>query len=203
MRFDLRALIVPISLGAGYLLVEGCGSGHPTGPMGGPVSGAEDMHCVAPDGGVTTQPTDQGSCQARPDARPPGTPDADTTSSDYGPTMYNTEALDDDCKYAMSWSSTPIYENYDVHFTLTLKTAVDMQLATGAGPLAEVFLNDTHGAPPTDQTAKEISPGVYDIGPIQFDAPGMWTIRFHVYHDCLDLVETSPHGHAAFYVNVP
>ena len=40
-------------------------------------------------------------------------------------------------------------------------------------------------------------------GPIQFDMPGRWLIRFHVYHTCLDLVNTSPHGHAAFFLNVP
>ena len=185
------------------LTILGCGSDMPSGPAGGPVAGAEDMHCIAADGGMITQVTSQASCQARPDAGPPGTPDADETNNDYGETMYNQSGADDDCKYSVSWTATPIYENYDVHFTVTAKTTVDGQPATNANPVAEVYLSDTHGAPPTNQVATETSPGVYDIGPIRFDEPGKWTVRFHFYGDCLDLVASSPHGHAAFYVNVP
>jgi hypothetical protein len=186
-----------------FVLITACGNDMPSGPAGGPVAGAEDMHCIATDGGMITQPTSQASCNAVPDAGPPGTPDADQTTSDYGATMYNQAGNDDDCKYHVSWTSTPIYENYDVHFTITVTTTVDGLPAQNAGPQAEVFLSDTHGAPPTDQVSSETSPGVYDIGPVRFDLPGKWTVRFHMYGTCKDLVETSPHGHAAFYVNVP
>jgi hypothetical protein len=41
------------------------------------------------------------------------------------------------------------------------------------------------------------------VGPIVFDQPGKWVVRFHFFENCDDLVEDSPHGHAAFYVQVP
>jgi hypothetical protein len=204
MRLDhLRILLVPATLAGAYLFTYGCGSDQPTGPQGGPVSGAADMHCTAADGGVISQPTSQASCQARPDAGPPGTPDADPTASDFGDPMYGVEGDDDDCKYHMKWSSTPVYRNWDIHFTLTLTNKVDGTPATGADPYIEATLNSTFSAPPTDVKTTETGAGVYDIGPMQFDMPGMWLIRFHVYHTCLDLVEESPHGHGAFYLNVP
>lgn len=31
---------------------------------------------------------------------------------------------------------------------------------------------------------------------------GQWTVRFHFFDVCID-GPTSPHSHAAFYVNVP
>ena len=39
--------------------------------------------------------------------------------------------------------------------------------------------------------------------PINFDAAGDWTVRFHFYETCNDAPEDSPHGHAAFFVHVP
>jgi hypothetical protein len=198
MRLAFLAAIV-----ASYLLVQqGCGNDQPTGPQGGPVTGAADVHCTAPDGGLITQETDQASCQAKPDAAPPGTPDGGEEEA-FPPTMYNAVGNDDDCKYHYAWTSTPVYRNYDIHFTLTLTHLKDGTPATGADPYIEATLNDQFSAPPTDPKTKETAPGVYDIGPLQFDMPGMWLIRFHVYHTCLDLVETSPHGHAAFWLNVP
>jgi hypothetical protein len=45
--------------------------------------------------------------------------------------------------------------------------------------------------------------GVYRIGPAAFfDVPGLWYIRFHFNENCDDILSVSPHGHAAFYVNV-
>jgi hypothetical protein len=37
---------------------------------------------------------------------------------------------------------------------------------------------------------------------VRFDASGKWTVRFHFSADCADAVD-SPHGHVAFFVNVP
>jgi hypothetical protein len=199
---QLRALIIPFALAGGYLFVEGCGSDKPSGPAGGPVTGATDQHCIAPDGGQISQETDPAACQERPPDAAPSAPDA-SEESDYGETLNNQAGNDDDCKYHYDWTATPIYKNYDVHFTLTLSDLRRGSPAMGAAPYIEAFLNDTHGAPPTDPKSTETAPGVYDIGPIQFDAPGKWTVRFHVYGSCLDLVEESPHGHAAFFVNVP
>ena len=51
--------------------------------------------------------------------------------------------------------------------------------------------------------ATESAGGKYSVGPIKFDAPGDWTVRFHFYENCNDAPEDSPHGHAAFFVHVP
>jgi hypothetical protein len=51
--------------------------------------------------------------------------------------------------------------------------------------------------------SKEGPPGTYVTSPVTFDAPGEWTIRFHFFEQCADVLPSSPHGHAAFFVNVP
>jgi len=66
----------------------------------------------------------------------------------------------------------------------------------------DISLTLTHGAPAPKDPAPEIAPGVYKVGPIRFDAAGKWTVRFHLYEECNDSREDSPHGHAAFYVSV-
>jgi hypothetical protein len=61
----------------------------------------------------------------------------------------------------------------------------------------------THVSPnagPLYQTAS--TSGVYS-GRVVFDAPGEWTVRFHIHEECADLFDDSPHGHAAFHVTVP
>jgi hypothetical protein len=32
---------------------------------------------------------------------------------------------------------------------------------------------------------------------------GRWNVRFHMYEQCSDLTEDSPHGHITFFVDVP
>lgn len=170
---------------------------------GGDFFAPPDMHCVDPaTGQLTTQLTDPAGCQAVPDAGPPQ-PDAAVPPPEFGVTQFNHSGLDDDCKYGVSWTATPIFENTDVFFTVVATTAVDNKPATGANIFAEVYLDDMHEAPPTNQSAVEGPPGTYKVGPIRFDKPGAWTVRFHLHEDCKDLVETSPHGHVAFYVDVP
>ena len=61
----------------------------------------------------------------------------------------------------------------------------------------------THGVPAPSAPSPEIAPGVYKVGPIVFDAPGIWTERFHLFEECSDDPDDSPHGHAAFFINVP
>lgn len=195
----------------GALFWAGCSSSSGGGGAGGgPVAGPADMHCK----GVPPQPTNQGDCHVT-------TPDPDAGSGaggsapEYGATMYGNEGDDDDCKYHVSWTSTPIAENTNVTFTVTAS-----YLATGepnppacancpvqgldtSNMLAEVYLNSTHPAPPTNQVVTSSMPGTFAIGPIQFDAPGKWTVRFHLFELCADVRDDSPHGHAAFYVDVP
>ncbi|HVW25600.1 MAG TPA: hypothetical protein VHC69_09530 [Polyangiaceae bacterium] len=137
---------------------------------------------------------------------------------DYGATNYGTEAFDDDCKYDVSWSSTAICENTNITFTVTAKLLANTDSSaktqhkagdplTGSAPYLEVFKiesdNTVHLAPITAQVPTETKPGTYTIGPIKFDESGQWIVRFHFNEDCADDPEDSPHGHAAFYVNVP
>ena len=182
--------------------IDGGGSdATPTGPVGGPVTGPVDAHCKLGDGGMKIQATRAASCHPAPvDAGPS---DAAAPDNAYGVTVPNAESDDDDCKYHVKWTASPIYENRDVTFTLVgTVLASGMPLAAGK-PYTEVFLDDTHPAPPTKPTSTETAPGTYTIGPVRFDKPGKWTIRFHVFGDCADLNDDSPHGHAAFFVNVP
>jgi len=174
------------------LIGVGCSSNStPSGPVGGPVMGALDTHCSGMD------PTVVGMCMMGG-----AVPDGGAPTVDYGETMFNAEGDDDDCKYHVSWTSTPVRENTKVTFTVKLTKLADMTTATGAGVRAEVYLNDTHPAVPPPQ-ATESPAGTYKLGPILFDAPGMWTVRFHFYEACDDGPADSPHGHAAFYVGVP
>jgi hypothetical protein len=165
------------------------------GPAGGPVTGALDTHCSLPDGGVIVQPTSQASCNivAGPDAG----------ATDYGDTMFNAEGDDDDCKYHVTWSSTAIRENTGVTFTVIAAFKGDGGVVTGANIDPEVFLNSTHPAPNSNNKTTENPPGTYTVGPILFDAKGQWTVRWHLFETCDDSVEDSPHGHAAFFVDVP
>lgn len=165
-------------------LIAACSSGTP----GGPVEGPADTHC-----GTTVQATDQAVCSMT------GTAPEEEESA----VLYGTEGDDDDCKYHVKWSSTDVFEDKDITFTVTVTTKSDGKPATGAMPVIEAYLNETHPAPNTDSMSAEESGGTYTIGPIQFDAPGRWTVRYHFFHECTDVSEESPHGHAAFYVDVP
>jgi len=127
----------------------------------------------------------------------------DNGSGDYGPTLYNAEGDDDDCKYHVKWTSTAVKANTDVTFDVNVIRRIDNQPATGADVQIEAFLNDTHPTPTANIPNKESAGGNYAVGPLKFDASGMWTVRFHFYEMCSDDPEDSPHGHAAFYVNVP
>jgi hypothetical protein len=172
-----------------------------SGPAGSPTVGAPDNHCfVLPDGGpgpMVVQPTSMASCH--PDAGPA----VDAGGVTYGPTMYNSSGNDDDCKYVVGFSSTPLEQNKDVTLTVTAITTVDGTPLAGAKASAEIFLSDTHPAPNSNVKTVENPTGVYTIGPVLFDAPGKWTVRFHFYEQCVDLNNDSPHGHAAFYVTIP
>ena len=66
-----------------------------------------------------------------------------------------------------------------------------------------MFLDANHAAPSSGGVGAESPTGTYTVSGVVFDKPGMWTVRFHLFEDCLDFDPASPHGHAAFYVNVP
>jgi hypothetical protein len=138
------------------------------------------------------QVTHQASCQTS------GAP----VTIDAGPTMFNAEGDDDDCKYHLKFTASPVYQNTDVAVTVTATTKADGAAATGANVDAEVYLDSTHPAPNSGQRTTEISPGTYRIAPVRFDKVGRWTFRFHLFEQCLDSVPDSPHGHAAFFIDV-
>jgi hypothetical protein len=190
----------------GGLVWAGCStSSGGDGSGGGPVSGPADMHCK----GVPSQPTNQGNCDV------PVPADAGVSGSGYGPTMYGGEGDDDDCKYHIAWSATPIAVNQDVTFTVTATykaagepnppacSGCPVQGLDSSNAEAEIYLDTTHPAPVTDYAVTPGDQGTYSIGPYQFDAPGKWTVRFHLFELCTDVTADSPHGHAAFYVQVP
>ena len=159
------------------------------------VAGAADTHCMGKFIAVN-----QASCHAVVDAG-----DADggaPAGPEFGDTNYNSEADDDDCKYHVSWQSTAVAENTDVTFVVIATTKQPAGALAGAPPYAEVFLDDKTPAPNSGAKTTETTPGTYSIGPVRFDKPGKWTVRFHFHDECTDTPD-SPHGHAAFYVNVP
>jgi hypothetical protein len=189
------------------------GADSPSGVAIGPL----DNHCNASDGSLTAQPlgvcevddpttvpANAGSCNVSFDTDGgAGAGDGGVATSGYGPTMYGSAGDDDDCKYYVSWTATPIKENADTTFTVTALRLADMRPASCAGVRPDVSLSISHGAPAPRNPSTEIAPGVYQVGPIKFDAPGTWTVRFHFFEECSDARPDSPHGHAAFYVNVP
>jgi hypothetical protein len=143
--------------------------------------------------------------------------DADNGECDepgYGVTNYGTSAADDDCKYDVSWTSTPICgNNANVYFTVTAKQRAgadggaslsDEPPLLGASVDAEVYADDCATiAMNSGQTTVELGNGAYKVGPIEFSKSGKWIVRFHFNECCSDDPADSPHGHAAFWVMVP
>jgi len=215
----LRALGLASSL-AGLIVLFSCSddddnSAPPAACAnpGGAVSGQADTHCgsdvvtvdpatcheVEDDGGMTNAARTSLHVAFHEDAGEDG---GDPGSDDYGDTLSNAEGDDDDCKYHVKWSSSPVCANNEVTFTLTLTNKSDGSPVHGSPIRVEAYLDSTHPAPNTNQTWTETGDGVYQVGPIKFDAPGNWTSRFHFHEECNDS-EESPHGHAAFFVAVP
>ncbi len=161
-------------------------------------SGTDDGAASGTDGGATAP--DDGTCG----------------DSDYQPSMYGQSGSDDDCKYDVSWKSTPICENGNVFFTVTAKrralsdggsALADEPPLTGATVQPEVTLNCNHIAPnpsvPTSFIETPAGSGIYKVGPVVFDEKGKWNVRFHFNECCDDGPADSPHGHASFWINVP
>jgi len=177
-----------------------CGSSDNTKPLGGAVTGALDSHCTV--GGQMIKQA-IGACLTGGQATDP---DAGVTSGDDdAPVLYNAEGDDDDCKYHVSWTSTPVRGTGDVTFTVTLTRLADGAPATGADVSPEVFLGASHVTPTVDIPSVETpaASGIYKVGPIRFDQAGQWVVRFHFYERCADAPQDSPHGHASFYLSVP
>jgi hypothetical protein len=203
----------PLSFSALAFLVCGVGLGcssssSPTAVDGGVgiVTGAIDNHCSA----VTPILTSQASCHpadAGAPAADAGAPD-DAGAEPMAPVLFNAEADDDDCKYHVKFSTTPVLKNQNVTFNVTVtKLAENNAPATNADVVIESFLadNDLHPIPNngTKTTESPAASGKYTVTPVKFDASGRWVVRFHFYENCEDLLEDSPHGHVAFFYDVP
>jgi hypothetical protein len=163
--------------------------------------GAVNPHCEG-----RKQATSAAACH--PDGGAVDELDAGATDageeSEYGPTQFNNEGDDDDCKYhVVATATTPVVQNADVFFNVVVTKTADGMPATMASVSPEVFSSPTHlgMVPTTDST--EAPPGTYKVGPIKFDMAGRWNVRFHMYEQCSDLTEDSPHGHITFFVDVP
>jgi hypothetical protein len=183
---------------------------------GGAVTGPQDNHC-----GTMVQPTSMTSCHpdvavggddgggggdagGGDDAGAVDAGDIGNCGNDaYGPTMYNQSGADDDCKYDVSWTSTPVCVGVPVTFTVKATNRTDHSPLTGAAPQWDVGLQCNHVSPTVATDGTETSPGTYTLPPVVFDKSGKWVVRFHFYENCEDLLPTSPHGHAAFWLQVP
>jgi hypothetical protein len=130
--------------------------------------------------------------------------------------MFGMEGDDDDCKYHVSWTSTPLCEGPGgVEFTVVATSLTLHTPVTGAHIHPEVFTTtqSTHGEAGCDDKSTHESPSTFEIlgegppgtysGRIVFDEPGQWTVRFHLFENCLDVLPNSPHGHAAFHLTIP
>jgi hypothetical protein len=138
------------------------------------------------------------------------------SSCPYGATEFGQESDDDDCKYHVAWTSTPICEKPGaVMFTVVVTNIAGGGPLKGAGTFTEVFTTtpgdqdaagycdnlSTRLSPNSGATLTEGPPGTY-VGPIVFDQRGAWTVRLHFFGNCVD-APTAPHGHAAFHITVP
>lgn len=171
---------------------------------GGPVEdGAVDMHCIDDSGNPIVQTI--GKCETDSDI---GTAGAGGAGSDETYDVHTTSsAQDDDCKYNVSFTVGCVEVDKPVTFAVKVeKRAAPGGPMTGDNPNSpEVYLadNPSHISPSNKINAPEGPPGTYKIGPIVFDESGRWVIRFHLNEECSDTPEDSPHGHVAFYIDVP
>jgi hypothetical protein len=170
---------------------------------GGPVAGSLDDHCVDSSGAPVTQTI--GVCAA--DGSSMGTSmGGQTGGSEDFVVRYSNAAYDDDCKYSVSFQNSCVALNTPVTFNVTLKRKADGSAATGADPNSpEIYMADdaSHISPSNNIKAPEAPAGTYAIGPIVFDKSGRWVVRFHFFESCSDVPDDSPHGHVAFYIDVP
>lgn len=172
------------------------------------VAGAADTHCAGKPIVVASQaachPAEADAGHAHEADAGDGDAGGVVPKNEYGATLAGSEGEDDECKYHVKWTSTAVTRDADVTFAIVATNRKDSSPVAAAKPYAEIFLNDTHPGPntPTPVKTTETAPGNYTIGPVRFDVSGKWNVRFHFAADCAD-GEESPHGHVAFFVNVP
>lgn len=167
---------------------------------GAPASGPADTHCTDSSGAPIVQSIGACVTGATGAAAPAG---EDVPEQEFG-VFYGTAASDDGCKYDVSFSHSCIVQNQPVTFDVTLRNKSDGSAATGARPTTvEAYMESGHISPSNTFRGPEGPSGTYAIGPVVFDRPGRWVVRFHFFETCSDIPADSPHGHTAFYIDVP
>lgn len=167
---------------------------------GAPAVGPADTHCTDSAGMPVVQSIGACVTGAAAGAPPAG---GDEPEQEFG-VFYGTAASDDGCKYDVSFSHSCIVQNRPVTFDVTLRNKSDGSAATGARPTTvEAYLESGHISPSNNFSGPEGPAGTYAIGPVVFDRPGRWVVRFHFFETCSDIPADSPHGHTAFYIDVP
>jgi hypothetical protein len=200
VRWGLGAL----SLAAA--LASACSDDDPSGGQcvggDGAVAGEAANHCIDESGMQRREPI--GACVTSP---PVGDAPIDVEEEEEDhPILTGREADDDNCKYHVRFENTCVAVNQPVTFTLSLTRLIDSAPGTGTVPSnPEIFMENDRGhiSPSNDITATEGPAGTYEIGPVVFDAPGRWVVRFHYFDNCSELQADSPHSHVAFYIDVP
>jgi hypothetical protein len=189
---------------------------------GQPTPGPADDHCSLPDGGTRVQTVDRMACNPVADSGDDGgsaggDDGGGAQACPWGATMYGTKGNDDDCKYHVEWSSTPICEG-SVALTAVATYLSSGQPVAGAGLGAEVFTTtpgdwdadsycdtlSTHLTPTGNGAIIPLTEGPAGTytGSFVLDQAGQWTVRLHFFETYCD-VPASPHGHAAFHITVP
>ncbi|HEY1534255.1 MAG TPA: hypothetical protein VGF76_09555 [Polyangiaceae bacterium] len=231
-KFGRPALIAVLALTS----LVACGSSSPgsgaaQSAANGVVVGANDAHClnralgvsdpsiclvVGADPGAGATSANGAAAGGASSAGAGGSADCNLShDSGYGDTLYNASGDDDDCKYHVTWSATPIQKNQPFTLTVTATnktTGAPLESIAAQAPgkpalsRIEPFMpcEPSHLAPTSDYEAPvtQIRPGKFTVGPVVFDASGRWVIRYHFYEECFNNV-TTPHGHIAFFVEVP
>lgn len=230
-----NTLGLALALGGLLLVTPSCSSSDTPaalGPVGGAILAEADDHClgvpqrVTPESCTVPAADDAGS-GSHPDGVGGGAGEGGAASHEeggghsdcnethdvaYGPTLSNSSGWDDDCKYDVSWTSTPIRKDQDVTFTIEAKSLTTDHglepLVAGQLPLSRVDVyqpcQPTRRGPIQNSkaTIRESATGTYTAGPLRFDQAGRWVVRFHFYEQCLDS-DASPHAHVAFFLDVP
>jgi hypothetical protein len=156
---------------------------------------AAPSHC-----GAFVQKTSAASCAVEAGVADDA---GDGEPTGFGATSSAREADDDLCKYKVGWSVPAIARGRDLTFTITVRARDGAAMVRGAAPRAEAFLEEARIADVTGATSRETAPGTYAIGPIRFDTPGRWTVRWHLFATCTLAAPESPRSQVAFFVDVP
>jgi hypothetical protein len=204
------SVLFPLSVVVLSVLGLACSSSNSTEVVdGGPgiVSGEADNHCM----GMEPIVINQASCHVTAVDAGAGSDDGGASDDGGGmeelPVHFGSSADDDDCKYHASFTTTPVLVNAQVTFNITVTKLADSTAATNADVVLESYMADDlfHVIPNngTKTTETPAGSGKYVMKPIKFDKSGRWVVRFHFSETCADILEDSPHGHVAFYYDVP